>query len=1293
MASIAIIIHNLILFETLEPLIIKLDNNDISYDIIIPRLEDQWGEMTRDTYLHLEQKGYRVSFLEFAPEVHYKIALYPYLPYYIEVNADYKIRYQYGLAKPTWNLDSWGVKFDLSFCSSTYDYNVLKGYTRSIITGPIKFANYRLNRSTQTGEKIRLLYLPTYGPECSLEKISHELYSLKDEYDITIKLHHGTSFLEPERVKLANTICERVLDHKTPLEQLLYKTDVILSDGSGAIFDSIVSDTPVIVFQPVHPEKFEGIPALEELIILNDIVPYCEKPSDLHKTILNALNDDYADKRKVFRENYFPVLGTETLDLCLTEIKKFLIDEIDVYSKAAHTRLNKNISKLEKASLTYGEQLQTIKEKLDFTEQEMYKYHTELKLVRQELEEKNKLIESIDQISQEKERNIFTLKETITALQDNVVALKENINVTVQIKELLINKLANNKVLLENLENQNVYLQNELQSKHQSYLEQVEWNKGLKQELDNIYHSKRWRVVNLLRSILEKTKAIYLVKAFTIYKKYGMKVLFMKMKSKLRREITNNNDSSLVSKSYNSKSELNWYEYKFYRYKEKKKDSNLSFQNYEVALEKDLVSIVLPVYNGEDMVSESIESVLNQTYKKFELIIINDGSKDRTAQIIDEYAALDQRIIVVHQENRKIPKTLSRGFRLAQGEYLTWTSADNVMEPEFLEVLVNELKANPELGMVYANMRLIDEKGELLTNHGWYEESKDPTVVNLPYSTYELNVYPNNTIGAAFMYRAKVAHILEDYSSFKHTLEDYDYWMRVNSLFELAHTNTSKPIYRYRFHDKSLTSQDKELGITANRYKLMVLDDYRRDYYLSPMIWVIHGDSVIKSSIISEIEKRGHLILSANQIKSMSINMSIPICNLVFEDSGEMVLGNGYKILCTSFYTGNQANDWDIVIQCNNQGNSSPLEEKYTGVYKIIDPSSIISFIDMKIKNRHLYKIEGEIESERIYTKKLTVIICTYKRTSKLMNAINSLIDQTLSEDQYEIIIVNNDYLNNEIKQLILEISQNHKLNDEFIRYVVAPIKGLSFARNAGLFEARGENLLYLDDDIVATNDLLFETVRCFEEHPEAGVIGGNIVLKYPGDKPEIVRPGMEALWSQLIVPGETFSESNYQWEFPYGANFGVRTDALMRIGGFRTSYGRKGNDYAGGEEIVVSYLMKQIGLKVGLNPKATVYHDVDLDRYTEEHVRKTVKASVITNYQLQKDLYAPMESDINYDRERLEILKEELKALLVKVPYKGIEYDILLQESQISAYEELIDIKLKDFTIMKEAVITKIGT
>ena len=126
-----------------------------------------------------------------------------------------------------------------------------------------------------------------------------------------------------------------------------------------------------------------------------------------------------------------------------------------------------------------------------------------------------------------------------------------------------------------------------------------------------------------------------------------------------------------------------------------------------------LVSIVLPVYNGAKYLRESIDSVISQTYKNWELIIVDDCSTDETADISKEYAQKDSRIRYFHNDiNLRLPRNLNKGFSLAKGDYLTWTSDDNSYKPEAIEKLVNALETDQEAQFVYASCRIIDEKGE-----------------------------------------------------------------------------------------------------------------------------------------------------------------------------------------------------------------------------------------------------------------------------------------------------------------------------------------------------------------------------------------------------------------------------------------------------------------------------------------------------------------------------------------------------------------------------------------------------
>lgn len=210
---------------------------------------------------------------------------------------------------------------------------------------------------------------------------------------------------------------------------------------------------------------------------------------------------------------------------------------------------------------------------------------------------------------------------------------------------------------------------------------------------------------------------------------------------------------------------------------------------------KDLISIVLPIYNGEKYMKQSIDSIIDQTYKNWELIIIDDCSTDNTANIAKEYLKKDSRIKYYKNEvNIRLPKTLNRGFSIAKGEYLTWTSDDNLFKKNALEKMYNALKLNNQAEFVYASCEIIDEYGR---NVDYMYASKDGNkkIIGL------------NIVGACFMYTRKVYETIGDYDP-KYTLvEDYDYWLRIFAKFNT--TYVEEILYAYRWHNGALTSTEK----------------------------------------------------------------------------------------------------------------------------------------------------------------------------------------------------------------------------------------------------------------------------------------------------------------------------------------------------------------------------------------------------------------------------------------------------------------------------------------------------
>jgi glycosyltransferase involved in cell wall biosynthesis len=254
-----------------------------------------------------------------------------------------------------------------------------------------------------------------------------------------------------------------------------------------------------------------------------------------------------------------------------------------------------------------------------------------------------------------------------------------------------------------------------------------------------------------------------------------------------------------------------------------------------------LVSVVLPVYNQADLVGAAIGSVLAQSYPHIELIVIDDGSTDALAPVLAAFAG-DPRMRVVSQANEGLPRALSSGFALARGEYWTWTSADNLMAWRQLELMVGRLERAPEIGMVYADYWVIDEEGNPLADPDWRAHDRpDPRSnrIRLPRTTERLNAVPDNFIGPCFLYRGWIGRILGAYDG-QQGVEDYDYWMRINGLFTIAHLGIDEPLYWYRVHDNTLSARSEQERIPRKIGRLMEVEQDRAQWNRLPL--VVHLD-------------------------------------------------------------------------------------------------------------------------------------------------------------------------------------------------------------------------------------------------------------------------------------------------------------------------------------------------------------------------------------------------------------------------------------------------------------------
>ena len=127
-----------------------------------------------------------------------------------------------------------------------------------------------------------------------------------------------------------------------------------------------------------------------------------------------------------------------------------------------------------------------------------------------------------------------------------------------------------------------------------------------------------------------------------------------------------------------------------------------------------LVSVIIPIYNGEDYILETVKSVQNQSYDNWELIVVNDGSTDNTLKIVESVKGNDNRIRIINKENTGVSDSRNRGADIANGEYLCFLDADDVFLPQNIYKKVLFLDENRQVGLAHANVELIDEQGDSL---------------------------------------------------------------------------------------------------------------------------------------------------------------------------------------------------------------------------------------------------------------------------------------------------------------------------------------------------------------------------------------------------------------------------------------------------------------------------------------------------------------------------------------------------------------------------------------------------
>mgnify|MGYP000426178385 FL=1 len=278
-----------------------------------------------------------------------------------------------------------------------------------------------------------------------------------------------------------------------------------------------------------------------------------------------------------------------------------------------------------------------------------------------------------------------------------------------------------------------------------------------------------------------------------------------------------------------------------------------------------LVSVVVPCYNHEKYVKETIESIINQTYKNIELIVIDDGSKDGSVQVIQEMAD-KYGFTFIHRPNKGLSATLNEGIKLSKGKYFSAIASDDILFLEKIEKQVKFMESNPKYGMCYGKIVYFEDS---IKNTSEYSNSNKQGWVFDDLLNYGCFIPAPST----FM-RKEVFETVGEYDE-NLWIEDWDMWLRISQKYQVGYID--EYLAYYRKHDTNISSQ----SLKMYKAEKQILEKYK-DY--ENFDNVIKNKKIVWFSLLSRKYKKEAMKYFMHSIKYLFVDIRVlkALIKLVF---------------------------------------------------------------------------------------------------------------------------------------------------------------------------------------------------------------------------------------------------------------------------------------------------------------------------------------------------------------------------------------------------------------------------
>lgn len=272
-----------------------------------------------------------------------------------------------------------------------------------------------------------------------------------------------------------------------------------------------------------------------------------------------------------------------------------------------------------------------------------------------------------------------------------------------------------------------------------------------------------------------------------------------------------------------------------------------------------LVSIIVPCYKQAHLLPETLDSVLKQTYRNWECVIVNDGSPDNTSEVANQYIMKDKRFVLLEQKNQGLAMARNNGIKKSQGQYILPLDSDDLIEPSYIEKAIDYFEKNPNTKLVYCKADRFDQKREF-----W----------NLPDYKYELEIWQNVIFCSAVYRRSDYDKTIGYNPNMKGGFEDWDFWLsflkKEDVVFQIPEILFH---YRYRKNSMLMNTVDKRENLC------------KQIYYNHPEIYL---------NTIDEIVYTKHLLSLNEPLLKMKLTKLVKLYRLIKNKISSRILMKKY---------------------------------------------------------------------------------------------------------------------------------------------------------------------------------------------------------------------------------------------------------------------------------------------------------------------------------------------------------------------------------------------------------------